>query len=140
MEYVVQVMHEDESPRYQTYCLALYESWDEGAIGFEFQRDLRDPSDPRAWNPPVYCVVNGAHDASYGGVRRVNWIGGSVEMEFTPESALELGIAGEIVKLAFAGNIRDVESIKRGLVRIFSYGPPDQRPELIGFDTPAVGS
>ncbi|MEV6296491.1 hypothetical protein AB0M41_40135 [Streptomyces sp. NPDC051896] len=133
MDLSIRVMHEEESRRYMCYSLALFESWEEEPVGFEFQHDLREPDDPRACKPPTYCVVDGQHRSSFGGVLRAEWGGDCVGLRFTDLAVQELGLTSNEVMLFFDAALDGIDAIKKGLIRVLSFGPAGSLPELAGF-------
>lgn len=133
VELEVHEIQEDDS--YRTYGLALFASSETGLRGFEFQRNLRAPGDPNAPRPPfdAYCVVNESHDVSFGGVEFVSWGEKVLVLRFSEEAAEELSLPSREVSLVLAVSDGDLDVVKRGILDVFSYGPPDRLPAMLGF-------
>jgi hypothetical protein len=130
----VRVMHEDNSGDYSTYSIALYEAWSEGADGLEFQRDLRDHSDPNAWTPPIFCIVNSKHQSVFGGVVAVTWRTSSLSIVFTEEAAASLGLSDTELTMNLLLPAEDRGVAKRALMRVFTFGDETLLPRLEGFE------
>ncbi|WP_446209743.1 hypothetical protein [Micromonospora sp. IBSANI012] len=136
MEIDVRVMHEDNSGNYSTYSIALYEAWSERADGLEFQRDLRDHTDPRAWTPPVFCTVNSRHDSVFGGILRATWYPypSACSLLFTEEAVKSLGLSERELTLNIHLPQAEIDVVQPGLRRIFSFGDERSLPRLEGFE------
>lgn len=132
MEIDIREIHQDEE--YSTYTLALYTSWGDSARGFEFQRNLRESGDSRAPRPPFdsYCVVNERHNVSFGGVESVVLNGHILKITFSDRAMSELNLPERTVALLLNVEDAEMDNIRSGLAYVFSYGPSDLLPEVVG--------
>ena len=132
MELAIHEINQDDE--YKTYTLALFTSWGEDAKGFEFQRSLRGPEDRRAPRPPFdsYCVVNEGHKTSFGGVTSVTLQGTILTISFSEKAQGELGLPAPDVSLLLNLPSDEIEKVKVGLVHVFSYGPEELLPQIVG--------
>ncbi|MFD6550624.1 Imm10 family immunity protein [Streptomyces sp. NPDC058398] len=131
MELNIREIHQGEE--YKTYTLALFTSWEDDMRGFELQRNLRESGDPRAPRPPFnsYCVVNERHKTSFGGVTEVALEGDVLKIKFSEQAKEELDLPTDEVSLVLNNLENDeIENLKAGLARVFSYGPVDLLPNL----------
>jgi len=132
MELTIHEIYQDEE--YKTYTLALFNSWGDGARGFEFQRSLYSSEERRAPRPPFdsYCVVNEEHKTSFGGVRNVTLQTDVLMISFSKKAQDELGLPARDVSLLLNLSSDEIEKVKAGLVHVFSYGPAQLLPQMSG--------
>lgn len=75
-----------------------------------------------------YCLLDETGVVHYGGVTRASLEGTTLTLALSQEAAAELG--ARVLTLTVPGG--DTGRLAAGLRRVFSYGNPDQRPELAG--------
>ena len=80
----------------------------------------------------TYCIMDDLGGIQYGGVRRVELDKTTLHINFTEEAADELTLLGRNLVLELQIGARDLDRLRYGARRVFTYGNLGQQPELLG--------
>ncbi|MEU9992457.1 hypothetical protein AB0E10_37760 [Streptomyces sp. NPDC048045] len=76
--------------------------------------------------------MNEGHKTSFGGVTSVTLQGSVLMISFSKKAQDELGLPTPDLSLLLNLSSDEIEEVKGGLVHVFSYGPAELLPQIIG--------
>ena len=79
-----------------------------------------------------YCVMDEQGAVQYGGIRRVDLTGQTLNFQFTDQAAEELDLTRPELELHLDVPEIEIRTLTDGLQRILTFGNPNQHPETTG--------